>query len=127
MSLFDDDFYSTRVPRRVRVQSREGKSLSFGKPLRSGSWSNVRIAMTSSLVSALAAVLVFGIFAGFDRGGGAVATSSNLATIKTGDPLDRTIQAAAKVRPAVVSIINEQAPPSGSAEGEKAGTESESG
>ncbi|MBW7475664.1 trypsin-like peptidase domain-containing protein [Paenibacillus oenotherae] len=110
MSLFDDDFYSTRVSRKaVRSSEREGKSFSFGKPRRDGSWSNVRIALTSSLVSAVAAVTVFGLSVGFGGGGSVQKVNPAVATVQTGDPLERTIQAAEKVRPAVVSIINEQA------------------
>lgn len=107
MSLFDDDFYSTRVSRKVRSSGRDGKSFSFGKPRSDGGWSNVRIALTSSLVSALAAVTVFGLSVGFD-GGGSHRANPTVAAVQTGDPLERTIQAAEKVRPAVVSIINEQ-------------------
>ncbi|WP_274654888.1 S1C family serine protease [Paenibacillus humicola] len=117
MSLFDDDFYSTRVSRRARQESRGEKSFSFGKSPSAGSWSNVRIAMTSSIISSLAAVLLFGLIVGFHRDGGSVAAGSSVAAVKTSDPLDRTIQAAAKVRPAVVSIINEQPLPKGAAGG----------
>lgn len=107
MSLFDDDFYSTRVSRKVRSSERDGKSFSFGRPRSDGGWSNVRIALTSSLISALAAVTVFGLTVGFD-GGSSHQAAPTVAAVQTGDPLERTIQAAEKVRPAVVSIINEQ-------------------
>lgn len=114
MSLFDDDFYSTRVSRKARASGQDGKgksSFSFGSSRGDGRWSNARIAVTSSLVSALAAVTVFGLSVGFD-GGGSPQANPVVAAVQTGDPLERTIQAAEKVRPAVVSIINEQSFPS---------------
>ncbi|MGM0881534.1 MAG: S1C family serine protease [Bacillota bacterium] len=108
MSLFDDDFYSTKVSRRA---ARESKREDFAFPYRSGGrkWSNVRIAFVSSFTSAIAAALLFGVFFG---GGdstnsvGSAVTASGV--IQTDDPLERPVQASAKVRPAVVSIINEQ-------------------
>ena len=59
-------------------------------------------------------VLVFGLVAGFDRGGGVSGGSlPAVSPVQTNnDPYERTIQAADKVRPAVVSIINEQKLPS---------------
>lgn len=115
MSLFDDDFYSTRVSRRTRVESLAGKQVSFGRK-SGGGWSPTRIALTSSVASTLAAMLVFGLFTGFHRGGvEAASVSTPISTVQAGDPLEKTISAAAKVRPAVVSIINEQAIPEGEA------------
>ncbi|MBB3110883.1 serine protease Do [Paenibacillus phyllosphaerae] len=109
MSLFDDDFYSTRVSRRTRWTKQEGKGFS-PMPRRSRrSWSSFRLAMFSSVTSAIAVVLVFGLFTGFDRGTSFIADGSTaVAAIQTNDPLERTVQAADMVRPAVVSIINEQ-------------------
>jgi serine protease Do len=108
MSLFDDDFYSTKVSRRA---ARESKREEFSFPYRSRGrkWSNVHIAFVSSFASAIAATLLFGVFFGggdsISRGGNAVTASG---VIQTDDPLERPVQASAKVRPAVVSIINEQ-------------------
>lgn len=117
MSLFDDDFYSTRVSRRTRWAHREEKSAPFGKPLRRRGGlgrSSLGIALASSLISAAVVVLVFGLVTGFHRGGAASAgVSAPVSAVKAGDPQEKTIQAAAKVRPAVVSIINEQALPPG--------------
>ncbi|UVI30296.1 S1C family serine protease [Paenibacillus spongiae] len=109
MSLFDDEFYSTRVKRRPRLAKSDGKTFS-AVPLRSKSWSKVRIAVLSSVASSVAVVLVFGLFVGFDRGGGLPGGSvAAVSPVQTNtDPYERTIQAADKVRPAVVSIINEQ-------------------
>lgn len=108
MGLFDDDFYSTKVSRRA---ARESKREDFAFPYRSGGrkWSNVRIAFVSSFTSAIAATLLFGVFFGggdSPGSGGSAVTASGV--IQTDDPLERPVQASAKVRPAVVSIINEQ-------------------
>ncbi|WP_424767758.1 S1C family serine protease [Paenibacillus sp. sgz302251] len=109
MGLFDDDFYSTKVSRRV---SRESKRGDFVFPYKSGGrkWSNVRIAFVSSSLSAVAATLLFGLFFGGGDGIGREAGTSVPASgiIQTVDPMERPVQASAKVRPAVVSIINEQ-------------------
>jgi len=112
MGLFDDDFYSTRVSRKAR--SGTGKD-DWGFRRRSGAgWGPVPIAMASSLVSALGAVLLFGMIFGFggDPGAGSAA-KAELAPVQTADTAERIIQASAKVRPAVVSIINEQMLPEG--------------
>lgn len=110
MSIFDDDFYSTKVSKRtVRQSQREDARF----PYRSGErkWSNVRIAFISSFTSAVAATLLFGaIFGGFggsDPASGKGGTAPS-GLVTTGDPSERAINAAAKVSPAVVSIINEQ-------------------
>lgn len=109
MSLFDDDFYSTKVSKRAARESKKGD---FAFRYKSGGrkWSNVRIAFVSSITSAVAATLLFGAVFG---GGGSGTTSGGGAAPVTGgiqviDPLERPIQASAKVRPAVVSVINQQ-------------------
>ncbi|MFB9326624.1 S1C family serine protease [Paenibacillus aurantiacus] len=110
MSLFDDDFYSTRVSRRVRSSSKTEERRFLTSPRSSRSWSQIRLAAASSLISAAAVVLLFGLFTGgFDRGSGPLANARPaVATVQTNDPLEKTVEAAGKVRPAVVSIINEQ-------------------
>lgn len=110
MSIFDDDFYSTKVSKRTVKQSqREDTRFSY----RSGErkWSNMRIAFISSFTSAVAATLLFGSIFGWIGGsepasGKGGTSPSGLVT--TGDPSERAINAAAKVSPAVVSIINDQ-------------------
>ncbi|MDQ6421927.1 trypsin-like peptidase domain-containing protein [Paenibacillus sp. LHD-117] len=110
MSIFDDDFYSTKVSKRtVRQSRREDTRFIYKSGERK--WSNVRIAFISSFTSAVAATLLFGaIFGGF--GGDSTASGKGGSTpsglVTTGDPSERAINAAAKVSPAVVSIINEQ-------------------
>ncbi|MBD2846415.1 serine protease [Paenibacillus sp. IB182496] len=101
MSLFDDDFYSTKVSKRARAPQRDR----FRGGARSGGWSPLRLAFVSSLVSALVAVLLFGWLFG---GGAQGDRTPQLPLAASADPYERPIQAAAKIRPAVVSIINEQ-------------------
>ncbi|MCA0756330.1 trypsin-like peptidase domain-containing protein [Paenibacillus sp. N4] len=108
MGLFDDDFYSTKVSRRA---ARESRREDFTFPYRSKGlkWTTVRIAIVSSFTSAIAATLLFSAFIG--GGSGAAGWNGSApasGVIQTVDPLERPIQASAKVRPAVVSIINEQ-------------------
>ncbi|MFD0716131.1 S1C family serine protease [Paenibacillus sp. GCM10027626] len=115
MSLFDDEFYSTRVSRRARGAERESRDFS-NQPMRKrpmwrqNNWTTVRIVAVSSLASAIFAVLLFGMITGFERGGGPAASvlPASVSSLTAGDDPLGTIQAADKVRPAVVSIINEQ-------------------
>ncbi|SFJ90227.1 serine protease Do [Paenibacillus sp. UNC496MF] len=123
MSLFDDDFYSTRVSRRARASFLARKEAPFRR--RRLRWTPAKLVVASSVAGAAAAVLLFGLFAGFDRGDhvvSAVAGVTKVGMNESGDPLEKTITAAAKVRPAVVSIINEQAVPAGAAGGGSGGS-----
>lgn len=106
MGLFDDDFYSTRVSRRTVRMKRKGD---LALPYRSSGqkWSNVRIALVSSFTSAIAATLLFGLLFGGGIGSGKAALPAG-GVGGSLDPSERPILATAKVRPAVVSIINEQ-------------------
>lgn len=106
MGLFDDDFYSTKVSRRTtRATNRD--NLSFTYKTGGRKWSNVRVAFVSSFTSAIAATLLFGAFyGGADVGKGAAPAVAGV--VQTMDASERAIQASAKVRPAVVSIVNEQ-------------------
>ncbi|GFN31336.1 S1C family serine protease [Paenibacillus xylaniclasticus] len=113
MSLFDDDFYSSRVSRR---KSRWVQEDTGNRPtvLRSRSaWSRIRVAVLSSAISVAGVVLLFGAVSHFNGGGSKtenLAASASVAPTQTqtADPYERTITAAAKVRPTVVSVINEQ-------------------
>jgi serine protease Do len=111
MSIFDDNFYSTKVSRRTtRVSRREENGFPFKS--RERNWSTLRIAFVSSFTSALAVALLFGLFVGVLGGPGKGGSSSGTTSgsiLQGMDPSERTVQATAKVRPAVVSIINEQA------------------
>ncbi|TCM96843.1 serine protease Do [Paenibacillus sp. BK033] len=111
MGLFDDDFYSTKVSRRARSTS-SGDEFAFSNKKGMRSWSNVRIAFVASFTSAVAAVLLFVLV----FGGGGIAPGSHAASVSASGSASleqRTIQASAKVRPAVVSVINEQTVPYG--------------
>src|SRR3569832_1653123 len=107
MSLFDDDFYSSRVSRRKSrwVQEESKKPL----VLRSRSnWTKMRIALLSSAVSVAAAALLFGAVFQFDHNERAGAKTVAVTPTSTSDPYEKTIHAAAAVRPTVVSVLNEQ-------------------
>lgn len=112
MSLFDDDFYSTRVSRRVRGDRK--RDWFFGgrggwRQQRGGELRPIHLAFISSMVSALGAVLLFGLIFGFERGGGSdVSGLSGVQPVQTVDTAERIVQAASLVGPSVVSIINEQ-------------------
>lgn len=101
MGLFDDDFYSTKVSRRARTAHREH----YQFPRRSKDWGPVRLAAVSSVSGAAVAVLMFAVIFGMDHGDEAHTAG---AIAQTADPLQQTVSASAKVRPAVVSILNEQ-------------------
>jgi len=117
MSLFDDDFYSTRVSRRARDGG--GRSWSFGGR---GGWRRWRgegglrpiyLAFISSMVSALGTALLFGLVFGVGRGAHGPETVVTTPAVMAADTSERIVQASAKVKPAVVSIINEQMLPKG--------------
>jgi len=96
MSLFGDDFYSTRIRRRGR----------FGMPWRSlRPHPTLRVALASSLASSLLVTVAFLLFgpAGGAREQTVVPVLANGANLETEE---RMIAAAAKVRPVVVSIIS---------------------
>ncbi|KWX71988.1 S1C family serine protease [Paenibacillus jilunlii] len=109
MGLFDDDFYSTKVSRR-RSKMHEASNGSGGHkwPRRSrrglATW---QVAIICSVVSAVTAVLLFSLVTGqlTHEKAESPAVIGKVAA-SSGDPYDRIIQAAALVRPAVVSIIN---------------------
>jgi serine protease Do len=101
MSLFKDDFYSTKVSRRSR-NAMESESRSQ-RGFRQGSM--FRVAFISSIASSLFVVILFVLL---NRGGEAQpeakpALAGGQALVETSE---RIISASEKVRPAVVSIIN---------------------
>ncbi|GGA46944.1 S1C family serine protease [Paenibacillus physcomitrellae] len=106
MGLFDDDFYSTKVTRKARlVKGTEGK-WSTPRKSRKG-LTTTQIAVICSVLSSVIAVVLFSYITGLPSStqhAGALAVSSS-----GGDDYDeKIIQASAKVRPAVVSIVNYQ-------------------
>ncbi|MGG4192969.1 trypsin-like peptidase domain-containing protein [Paenibacillus jamilae] len=108
MSLFDDDFFSTKVSGKVkrRWQEREtGTGWTLGKTTQSGRrWSTVQVAIASSVISALSAVILYSWIVGT----GSVTQPVTINRTGTVDPYDRIVTVADKVGPAVVSIVNEQ-------------------
>ncbi|GAV14821.1 trypsin-like peptidase domain-containing protein [Paenibacillaceae sp. P-4] len=108
MSLFDDDFFSTKVSGKVkrRWQEREtGTGWTLGKTTQSGRrWSTVQVAIVSSVISALSAVILYSWIVGT----GSVTQPVTINRTGTVDPYDRIVTVADKVGPAVVSIVNEQ-------------------
>lgn len=118
MSLFDDDFYSTKVSKRIK---RETKGTSLKLPFqfrfrfRGYKLSTLQIALLSSLASSAIVVILFVLFTGGISGSGKLGASTSGI-----DPSERAIYATSKVRPAVVSVINEQTFPVG-AGGKKSG------
>jgi len=109
MGLFDDDFFSTKISRRARFNQRA--SFKFPRNSRSSRWPALRIVLVSSLTSAVAAVVLFVLV--FGTGGETRALKAGAGVSQTFDISERLVQASAMVRPAVVSVINEQLFPYG--------------
>ncbi|AIQ77189.1 MULTISPECIES: trypsin-like peptidase domain-containing protein [Paenibacillus] len=110
MGLFDDDFYSTKVSRSRGDEASKGSFANRRHSVRRSrkGLSTWQISAVCSLVSAVVAVLLFSMFTGqmsHETAQKPVVTTGNVAP-SSSDPFDRIIQAAATVRPAVVSIIN---------------------
>ncbi|GIO32828.1 MULTISPECIES: S1C family serine protease [Paenibacillus] len=110
MGLFQDDFYSTKVTKRRRVFGRIRKTRSnWPRSRRSRGLSTLQIATISSVISAFVAVLLFSMITGLPASGKAphvVAALNSKQVDSSADPYERLVQAAAKVRPTVVSIVN---------------------
>ncbi|MBT2293275.1 trypsin-like peptidase domain-containing protein [Paenibacillus albidus] len=107
MGLFDDDFYSTKVSRREEREAAKGARRGWSVRKSRQGLATWQVSAISSLVSAVVAVLLFSLVTGQLSGEKALApTVIEKVTPSSGDPYDRIIQAAATVRPAVVSIIN---------------------
>lgn len=104
MGLFDDEYYGGNGKRRGFSErgSRRGRRNSRGyesNGRRSGGTGAV--AFSAILASLLTALLLGGLFAGF------VLPRMNTTAVSAGaNPYDRIVQAAAAVRPAVVSIVS---------------------
>jgi len=107
MSLFDDDFYSTKPSREYRRASQTGSGFGMSRGGLRGflSATNLRIAIVSSLVSALLVSLLFILFFDHDDPANEArpALTGGQMLVETSE---RIISASAKVRPVVVSIIN---------------------
>ncbi|MDN4601559.1 S1C family serine protease [Paenibacillus sp. F6_3S_P_1C] len=122
MGLFGDDFYSTKVSRRAEPEQK-GK-LQIIRPggrgrgrdrwqnprkSRSGFSSTVKVAVISSVISSIVTVTLFSFImqpSALPLANAAGNGGGSTQTAQAADPYDRIIQAAAKVRPSVVSIVN---------------------
>ena len=106
MGLFEDEFYSTKVSRQSKEHTKvKPNSGSWSKAHRKG-MSTLQISVISSVISAMVAVLLFSLVTGVPKSVPEAAVVSAVPVKMETDPFERLIQAAAKVRPAVVSIAN---------------------
>ncbi|MBP2002316.1 serine protease Do [Paenibacillus shirakamiensis] len=104
MGLFDDDFYSTKVSKRLsrRPSSEEGWSAA---KQRKG-LTTLQVSLICSVLSAVVAVTLYSVVLDSPSKSASTALSSGLIHKTDRDPYERIVQAAAKVRPSVVSIVN---------------------
>lgn len=112
MGLFDDDFYSTKVSRRSNKTSedRPGR-VKWRAGRRRRGLSTFQISAISSVCSALIAVLLFSLLTGHPSTSSKIAIMNGHPVAQTeGDPYERLVNAAAKVRPAVVSVVTHKEP-----------------
>lgn len=100
MGLFDDDFYSTRVPQ--RGWARWLDVLHSRLPL-------ISVAVISSIVGAVLAIVIYSVMTGGDESLPASGPVDWNALAMNGLEIEeRTVAAAAKMEPVVVSVINKQ-------------------
>lgn len=112
MGLFDDDFYSTKVSRKSKNASEDRSARTkwrtkWRTSRRSRGLSTFQISAISSVCSALIAVMLFSFITGHPASTSRVAlvNGGHQLSSTEGDPYERIIQAAEKVRPAVVSVL----------------------
>lgn len=105
MGLFDDDFYSTKVPRRHVRMSGDGDKRWYGHS-QGGGWSTLKISVISSVLSAVVAVLLFSLITGVPSSTRHGTADAERLAWNGSDPDSRRVRAAAKVKPTVVSILN---------------------
>ncbi|MGF7049325.1 serine protease Do [Paenibacillus sp. DS2015] len=108
MGLFNDEFYSTKVSRQKKQYTKsKPRSVSWPQPRSRSGLSTLQVSLISSVVSACLAVLVFSLVTGLPTSAkDSAMVSAAPIQQNDGDPYERLILAAAKVRPAVVSIVN---------------------
>lgn len=108
MSLFDDDFYSPKIPRKIK-KLWGPKRVIFRRGVR---MSTLQIAVVSSVSSAVVAILLFSWITGAGTGSSESAQvvhgKNPEQAVEASDPYERIITASAKVSPWVVSIVNKQ-------------------
>ncbi|GIP22340.1 S1C family serine protease [Paenibacillus sp. J22TS3] len=106
MGLFDDDFYSTKVSKRLTRRSNTDSSRWSSGTKRRKSLGTFQISLICSVLSAVVAVALYTWIASPPSRTQAGALSGSFLHKTDNDPYERIVQAAAKVRPAVVSILN---------------------
>lgn len=106
MGLFEDDFYSTKVSRQRKEHTKvKTNPVSWSRTRRRG-LSTMQISVISSVISSVVAVVIFSVITGLPSTTPHASAVSAVQLKLENDPYERLIQAAAKVRPAVVSISN---------------------
>jgi serine protease Do len=102
LSLFDDDFYSTKIKRSSRWTEQAGMGTGRGSLRIPAAF---RIAIVSSLVSAFAVSFLFLLITGTrsPEPSARPALAGGQTLVETSE---RMISASGKIRPAVVSIVN---------------------
>ncbi|AOZ92894.1 S1C family serine protease [Paenibacillus crassostreae] len=108
MGLFEDDFYSPKVSRQRKEHTKVKSAAGNWSKVRRPGMSTLQISVISSVISALLAVVLFSLITGLPSSTPEAAAVSAVPLKMETDPYERLIQAAAKVRPAVVSISNYQ-------------------
>jgi serine protease Do len=106
MGLFEDEFYSTKVSRLKKEHTKVKPQAGSWSKSRNQGASSLKISVISSVISAVVAVLLFSLITGLPGSTPQAAAVSTVPITMENDPYERLIQAAAKVRPAVVSIAN---------------------
>lgn len=113
MGLFDDDFYSTKVSRQGKTTSEDPSERSkWRSTRRRRGLSTFQISALSSVCSALIAVMLFSFITGHTSSSPrmSLVNGSHQVSSTDGDPFERIINAAQKVRPSVVSVLTHKQP-----------------
>ncbi|OAB42027.1 S1C family serine protease [Paenibacillus glacialis] len=106
MGLFEDEFYSTKVSRPRKEHTKvKPNPVSWSRTRRRG-MSTIQISVISSVIGAVVATVLFSMITDLPSSTPHASAVSAVKVTKENDPYERLIQAAAKVRPAVVSIAN---------------------
>ncbi|MEC0093735.1 S1C family serine protease [Paenibacillus macquariensis] len=106
MGLFEDEFYSTKVSKQRKEHTKvKPNPVSWSRTRRRG-MSTIQISVISSVIGAVVATVLFSLITGLPSSTPHASAVSAVQVKMESDPFERLIQAAAKVRPAVVSIAN---------------------
>ena len=106
MGLFEDEFYSTKVSKQRKEHTKvKPNPVSWSRTRRRG-MSTIQVSVISSVIGAVVATVLFSLITGLPSSTPHASAVSAVQVKMESDPFERLIQAAAKVRPAVVSIAN---------------------